>query len=181
MTKMPYLSGGFIMYRKLSVLLSSFLIALAVLMVPTKGQTEPQETVNDEVYYTQKGVSNFQEAFYELMPMGKREQALQSYRQSVTEFKRAIAINESYVEAHRHLARVYYVQNNFSEAAEQYKRVTELAPSDIDAYLNLASSYERMNRYSEAIEQLEKAKTLSSEAMVIDKINGLIVKLQKEN
>ena len=85
------------------------------------------------------------------------------------------------MEAHRNLARVYYVQNKFSEAAEQYQRVTELAPSDIDAYLNLASSYERMNRYSEAIEHLEKAKTLSSEAMVIDKINGLIVKLQKEN
>ena len=93
----------------------------------------------------------------------------------------ALLINESYVEAHRHLARVYYVQNNFSEAAEQYKKVTELAPGDIDAYLNLASSYERMKRYSEAIEQLEKAKTLSSEKKVVDKINGLIVKLQKEN
>jgi tetratricopeptide (TPR) repeat protein len=169
------------MYRKLSVLLSISVIILAFLMVPFEGQAEPEETVNGAVYHTQKGLSHFQEAFYELMPIGKREEALQRYRQAVTEFKKGIAINEGYVEAHRHLARVYYVQNNFSEAAEQYKRVTELAPSDMDAYLNLASSYERMNRYSDAIEQLEKAKTLSSQAMVIDRINGLIVKLQKQN
>ena len=164
--------------KKSFILLTVVTITLASLMFPAYKQGESQEINKGEAHY-QKGLSYFHEGFYKLMPKGKKKEALQNYAKAILEFKKAIAINESHVEAHLNLARVYYVQKKFSQAAEEYKRVTELTPSDIDVYVKLALTYARINKYSEAIEQLEKAKTFTNEAVVINQLNDLIKKLEE--
>jgi len=167
------------MLKKPYILTSIIIITLSLFVFSYYKESKSQETDRDEAYYNQKGLSHFNEGFYRLMPKGKREEALQRYGQAIAEFKKAIRINEGHVEAHLNLARVYYVQKNFSEAAEKYKQATELTPYDIDIYVKLASAYARINRFSEAIEQLEKAKTFTGEAVVINQLNDLIRKLEQ--
>ena len=167
------------MLKKTYILTSIIIIILSLFVFSTYKESKSQEIDRDEAYYNQKGLSHFNEGFYRLIPKGKKEEALQKYEQAIVEFKKAIKINEGHVEAHLNLARVYYVQKNFSEAAEEYKHATELNPYDIDVYIKLASSYARIDRFPEAVEQLEKAKTFTGEAVVINQLNDLIIKLEQ--
>jgi len=141
---------------------------------------ESQGTTQDEAYYNERGMSYFNEGFYNLTPKGREAEASQAYEKAITALKEAIAINENYVDAHRNLARVYYMQKRFSEAAQEYERVTALAPYDIDVYVKLASAYAKLHQYSEAIEQLEKAKTFTSENVVLNRLNDFIKRLEQK-
>lgn len=168
------------MVKRLLVLVSVVTAASAFLIFSTYEQGESQGITQDEVYYNERGLSYFNEGFYKLMPKGKKEEASQRYEQAVTTFKEAIAINETYVDAHCNLARTYYVQKSFSEAAEEYKRVSELTPFDIDVYVKVASAYAKLHKYSEAIEQLERAKMYTSENVVLNRLNDLIKRLEQK-
>ena len=167
------------MFKKSISVVSVVAIASAFLIFCTYEQSDSQGLAEDEAYYTEKGLSYFKEGFYKLTPKGNKQEAVQKYEQAIAAFEKAIAINGNYVEAHRHLARVYYVQRRFSEAAESYKKVTELSPSDIDAHVKLASAYARMNKYPEAVQQLEKAKTFTSDKVVVSQLNEFIQRLRQ--
>lgn len=168
------------MVKRLLVLVSVVTAASAFLVFSTHEQGTPQGITQDEVYFNERGLSYFNEGFYNLTPKGKEAEASQAYEKAIAAFKEALAVNEAYVDAHRNLARVYYVQKRFSEAAQEYKRVTELAPYDIDVYVKLASAYARLHQYSEAIEQLEKAKTFTSEKVVVNRLNAFIKRLEQK-
>ena len=142
-------------------------------------KTIESQEIKDEIYYNKEVINLYKEGFYEFMPKGYKEEAFEKYEKAVEQFKKSIAINENYVEAHLNLARVYYVQKKFPEAAEEYKIVTELTPYDLDAYVKLASAYAKMARYDDAIEQLEKAKNLTDQEIVVEKLNALIDKLEQ--
>ena len=94
------------------------------------------------------------------------------------EFKAAIARDSAYADAHRNLARVYYIQKNFAGAAEEYQRVTELAPGDLDAYVNLALAMIELKRPDAAIRALENAKTRTSDPQALETLDAYITKVR---
>lgn len=167
------------MLKKSSLLFSIVLSVLILSALAVCATSDAQEANKNEVYYNENGMSYFNKGYYELAPKNKKEKASQNYEFAVIEFKKAIAINKNCVQAHRNLARVYYVQKKYLKAAEQYKKVTDLIPSDIDTYVITALAYTNIQRYAEAIEQLEIAKTFTSNKTVIQKLDGYIEKLEE--
>ena len=131
-----------------------------------------------ESYHIQKGMEYYKKGFYELAPKRQQEEARQNYDLAVSEFQKAISMNPGSEEAHRNLARVYYVQKNFEEAAKEYQKVTQLNPYDIDAHVILALTLTKMNKFEDAIAQLQNAKAWTTDEKVLEKLNGYIQKLE---
>ena len=152
---------------------------LALLLVLSTGIFSMCQAQGGGSSHNKRGWGYFKKGFYEYAPHNKHQEANQYYEMAIVEFKKAIAVNEDDVAAHRNLARVYHVQQKYALSAAEYKRVTELSPEDVDAYLNLADAYYRLHRYGEAIEQLELAKTKTTDPVAIGKLNGYIDKLEK--
>jgi len=168
------------MLKKISVLLSIILFCFALSALVVCAKSDAQKVNKDEVYYNKNGMSYFNKGYYKLIPKNKKGEALQNYELAIKEFKKAIAINKNYVQAHRNLARVYYVQKKYLKAAEQYKKVTDLEPSDIDIYIMIALAYTKIQRHAEAIEQLKIAKTFTADETVIQKLDGYVEQLEQE-
>jgi tetratricopeptide (TPR) repeat protein len=129
-------------------------------------------------YHNQRGVEYFKKGFYDHAPKNQVAESEMNYGLAIKEFQAAISRDSSYTDAHRNLARVYYVQKNFDGAAEEYKRVTELAPSDLDAYVNLALALIELKRPDEAIQALENAKQQTSDPKALDTLDTYIAKVR---
>jgi tetratricopeptide (TPR) repeat protein len=176
------LRGGITMLKNVAVILSMSLVLLTLGISGLYDRCEAEEIKKDreEVSYNKKGLDYFKKGFYELAPKSRSQEAAQYYELAILEFKKAIATNDRYVEAHRNLARVYYVQKKFGKSIEKYKNVTLLDPYDIDTYVNLALAYVQRENYDQVIEQLETAKNWTENEAIIDKLNGYIKKLEQE-
>ncbi len=98
---------------------------------------------------------------------------------AAAEFQNAIALKPDFVEAHRNLARLYYIRKQFSQAVESYRNVTRLAPRDIDAYVQAALAYIELERFDEAIFQLELAKYQTSDTEAVRKLDGYIRRIRE--
>ena len=120
----------------------------------------------------------YKKGFYEFTPKRQLDEARQNYEMAVSEFKKAISVNSGSEEAHRNLARVYYVQENFEEAAKEYQKVTQLNPYNIDAHVVLALTLTKLNKFEDAIAQLQNAKAWTTDEKVLEKLNGYIQKLE---
>ena len=129
-------------------------------------------------YHNMQGMEHFKKGFYEHAPKNQTAEAERNYGLAVKEFQTAISRDSSYTDAHRNLARVYYVQKNFHKAAEEYQRVTELAPSDLDAYVNLALALIELKRPDEAIQALENAKGQTSDPKALETLDSYIAKVR---
>jgi len=125
-------------------------------------------------YYNDQGLSSFNEGFYDLLPRGEKEAADLCFRHAITFFEKAIEIDADFTEAHRNLARVYFVRKEYTPAVEEYKKVVALAPYDMDARLAIASAYTKLGMNDEAVEQLTAAKNFSDDPAVIEKLDRLI-------
>jgi len=132
-----------------------------------------------EAEHNRKGLEHFRDGFYQKLPKGQQREADQVFDLAAAEFKSAIALKPDFVEAHRNLARLYYVRKKFSEAAESYRNVTRLDPRDLDAYVQLALSYVEQERFDEAAYQLELAKTQTDDREAIRKLDGYIQKIRE--
>jgi len=150
-----------------------------ILGVAPRAVAQSPNAFGNEAYHNQRGLEYYKEGFHQLAPKRQLKEADQYYELAVAEFKKAISVNASFADAYRNLARVYYVQKKFGEAVEAYKKVTELNPDDLDSYVNLAVAYTQIQRYDEAIEQLEIAKTRTTDANVVEKLNGYIQKVKQ--
>ena len=169
------------MMLKKNCLLFSFTLAvfvLSALAIYSRGGA--QEVHKDAAYYNEKGMGYFNKGYYDALPKRKKEEASQNFELAIIAFKKAISINKDCVQAHRNLARIYYVQKKYSEAAEQYQKVTDLRPSCIDAYVLTALAYTKMKRYAEAIERLKIAEAFTEDKAVIKKLNDYINKIEQE-
>jgi len=129
--------------------------------------------------HNRQGLQYFNEAFYKQLPKGKQQEAEQYFDLAAAEFKKALAANPKNVDAHRNLARLYYVRKDFPQAIDAYRMVTILEPRNIDAYLQLALSYTRVERFEEAVGVLEAAKTNTDDPEVLGKLNGYIRKIRE--
>jgi len=139
-----------------------------------------QEVRKDAGYYIERGMGYFNKGYYDEIPKGKALEASQSLDRAIEEFKQAILVNKDSVQAHRNLARAYYVQKRYLEAALQYRKVTGLNPSDINTYVLTALAYTRVQKFAEAIEQLKTARTFTSDETVIQKLDDYIHKIEEE-
>ena len=66
--------------------------------------------------------------------MDKNEQAINS-------FKKALELDENYVEARLNLGNAYSKINKNEDEIRQYKKTIELDPKMIEAHCNLATQY----------------------------------------
>lgn len=128
--------------------------------------------------YNQRGMEYFKKGFYDHAPKSQVTEAERYYGLAIKEFKDAISRDPFYTEAHRNLARVYFVQKNYDGAAEQYKRVTELAANDLDAYVNLSLALIELQRLDEAIQVLEKAKQQTFDPKALKTLDTYISKIR---
>ena len=135
-------------------------------------------SVDEAGFHNRQGMEYFKKGFYDHAPKNQAAEAERNYGLAVKEFKAAISRDFSFAEAHRNLARVYYVQKNFDGATEEYKRVTELAPGDLDAYVNLALALIELKRPAEAIEVLENAKGHACDPKVLETLDSYIDKVR---
>jgi tetratricopeptide (TPR) repeat protein len=134
--------------------------------------------VDEAGFHSRQGMEYFKKGFYDHAPKNQAAEAERNYGLAVKEFKAAISKDFSFAEAHRNLARVYYVQKNFDGAAEEYKRVTELAPGDLDAYVNLALALIELKRPAEAIQVLENAKGHAFDPKALETLDSYIEKVR---
>lgn len=151
---------------------------LALALCPWSGVFCQGMSAEGAEHHNQQGLAYFQKGFYEHAPKSQAAEAERNYGLAVREFKAAIAQDAAYAEAHRNLARVYFVQKNFAGAAQEYRRVTELASHDLDAYVNLALALLELNRTDQAIQALEEAKTHTAEPGVLQTLDGYIAKVR---
>jgi tetratricopeptide (TPR) repeat protein len=172
--------GGVVMHRRFRLLfLFLGMLVFAIAFVSTEAQAGSPDGKGIEAYHNQKGLEYYHKGFNDLTPKKKDKEAEQNYQQAIAEFEKAIAASPDYVEAHRNLARVYYVKKDFQRAAEQYKKVTVLDPTDVDSYVNLSLAYIKLDRYDDAILELENAKAQTSDGSVIKKLDEYIQKIQE--
>jgi tetratricopeptide (TPR) repeat protein len=170
--------GGTMISKKLrkiivcAMVLVFFAASAALCQVKGTADTDTPGTHN------QRGVEFFKKGFSEYAPRNQAAQAELNYRLAIKEFKAAIEKDPSYTDAHRNLARVYFVKKNFEEAAWEYKKVTELAPGDLDSYVNLALAYIELKEFEEAVEALENAKDRTSDPRVLETLNGYIARIR---
>ena len=164
-----------VFHKRLLALIAGAVV-LVILAVP---QTFCQGGgVGEPGNHNQRGMEYFKQGFHENTPKGRATEADRNYGLAVKEFKAAISGDSSYIEAHRNLARVYYVQKNFDGAAEEYRRLTELAPADLDAYVNLSLALIELKRLDEAIQTLENAKRVTSDPRVLDMLDTYLSKVR---
>lgn len=135
-------------------------------------------SVGEADIHNRQGLEYFKKGFYDHAPKNQAAEAERNYGLAVKEFKAAISRDFSNKEAHRNLARVYYIQKNFDGAAEEYRRVTELVPGDLDAYVNLALALIELKRPAEAIQVLENAKGHTSDPKVLETLDSYIEKIR---
>jgi tetratricopeptide (TPR) repeat protein len=133
----------------------------------------------DALYHNQKGVEYFSKAFHEHTPKRQAQEAERNYALAAAEFKKALSIDPSSVDAHRNLARLYYIQTNFTGAVQEYQKVTQLDSKDLDAYVNLALAYIQLAQYNSAIEVLQEAKTHTTDQKAREKLDTYIDKVRQ--
>jgi tetratricopeptide (TPR) repeat protein len=152
------------------------LIAIAVLSNCGKKETpvEPGDAY-------ERGLSLFKEGFYGLLPQGKTNEAMETFKRAEESFRNAAADKKHAADSHRYLARIYSIRKQFPAAADEYRKAIEIEPENIDNYIFLASVYVRLEKYDEARKTLNHAKTLSREAAVVGLIEDLIRKIEERS
>jgi len=170
-----------IMVRRVLVFGCALSVFFASFICIAQGQALSQEIAQDEVFYNEQGLSFFNQGYYTSLPQGRPQEAQQLFEQAIAAFKQSIAINETYADAHRNLARVYYVQKRFADAAQEYERLIELMPEDIDMYVKLATAHANQEKYPEAIDVLERAKEVADDERVVILLNEFLQRLQQND
>jgi tetratricopeptide (TPR) repeat protein len=170
----PAAKGG-IMSKKTFIILTACIVSF-LFSAPYAGAQGKNDVAN---FHVQKGLEFYNKGFYEFAPKSQQEEARQNYDLAASEFQKAISANPSSEEAHRNLARVYYVQKKFEDAAREYKKVTELNPSDIDSHVLLALTLTKIDKFDEAIAELQNAKNRTTDENILEKLNGYIQKIEQ--
>ena len=103
----------------------------------------------------QTGLDHFSKGFYEAAPRGERAKAADEYRLAEQSFQEAIRRQPDWVDPYLHLARIYFVQQKYLQAAELYQKALALAPQRKEIYLRWASALEKSGDYQGAVKVLQ--------------------------
>jgi len=151
-------------------------LSLVFLSIPgVYGQERGLSQAKD---HNQRGMEYFNKGFFDHTPKDQVDEAERNYGLALKEFKAAISKDPFYPDAHRNLARLYYLRKDFENAALLYKRVTELEPGDLESYVNLALVLIELKRFDEAVQALGNAKMQTSDPKVLEKLDTYISKVR---
>ncbi len=109
-----------------------------------------EENDRDATFYNEKGLAYFNEGFYKFTPKARLEEAAEVYELTETEFKKALALNPSFIEAYLNLARLYYVQKDYYQTATAYQEALDLEPENINTAVTLANTFYKMGEHDRA-------------------------------
>jgi len=138
----------------------------------------PPDTLPDAAHHNQLGVQFFSHGYYDLIPKGRKAEAQQNLDQAEKAFQKAISIKSDFAAAHRNLARLYYLEQRFEEAASHYAQVVRLDPEDLDSYVNLSLAHIELGDYDAAVTCLEEAKAHTSDRKIIGQLDAYIAKIR---
>ena len=133
----------------------------------------------EQAIINQQGLTHFKRGYYEMIPRGRKAEAQQEMARAEQAFIRAIEIDPDFTDAHRNLARLYYLQKKFDQAAIEYSHVLRLDPGDIDTYVQMAVVDTELGNFEAAVNYLEAAKKETDDEQVIQKLNDYIQKIQE--
>jgi tetratricopeptide (TPR) repeat protein len=162
--------------RKATALLSILALLFSASVFTSSATSQNQHPA--EITLNQEGLKYFNHGYYDLTPRGKKAEAQQNLDRAEKAFKLALAVNHDYVDAHRNLARLYYLQEKFEEASAAYDHVIRLNPKDIDSYVQMALVQIELGNNGRAINYLEKAKTRTRDEQVLMKLQKYIDKIK---
>lgn len=156
-------------------------ISLLLIMIFSSGVLAGSDTVPgslpEEALINNQGLNYFKRGYYDLIPSGRSVEARQDMIRAEQAFIRAIEINSDYVDAHRNLARLYYLQQKFDQAAAEYAQVIRLNPEDIDTYVQMAVVETERGNFESAVNYLEAAKKETDNEQVIRRLDKYIQKI----
>lgn len=161
----------------------SLVIALLIMFFPTgafsNGPGDPPDKIPEAGYHNQKGMQYFKHGYYDLIPRGRKSEANANFALAEKAFQKAISINSNFVEAHRNLARLYFLEKKFDKAVPHYSQAIKLNPKDLDNYVNLSLTFIELGNYEEAIRCLEDAKAQTGNTKIIRKLDSYIAKIEE--
>jgi tetratricopeptide (TPR) repeat protein len=151
-------------------LLLIWIFAVSAVAGPNDSPALPSNAVLEN----KRGMQFFNLGYYDLLPHGKKEEAHKNLKLAEKAFQKAIQLDRDFLEAHRNLARLYYLQEKFDQAASQYSQVLRLDQNDIDTYVQMALSQIELGNFDEAIQYLETAKDKTNDQEVIEQLDQYI-------
>ena len=103
------------------------------------------------------------------------------YYEAVSAYKKAIDLDQSFLEARMGLGEIYEDKGLYKDAVAEYKKVIEVEPKHTAAHYNLAMAYEKLDPH-EAIAQWERyigiASTVATEKEWVDVARQHLKKLK---
>jgi tetratricopeptide (TPR) repeat protein len=144
------------------------------------GGVDSPASLPDAALENQRGMKFYKHGFYELIPRGQKSEAMQEFAHAEKAFKKAIEIDNNYIHAHRNLARLYFAQENFHDAAAEYAQILRLEPDNLDNYALMALALTAMGNTDEAIEYLELVKTRTTDELIHQKVDQYIADIKAE-
>lgn len=132
---------------------------------------EYQQAVGNVLYPTPE---------YGYYNMGREYSRMNEFTKAEAMYRRAIALNRSFADAYRELARAQSARGDWHESARTLKRLVELMPSDALGWMDLGSVYVRLHRREEAVTAFRKALSKTEDPAVREKAAGYINILEQE-
>jgi tetratricopeptide (TPR) repeat protein len=80
----------------------------------------------------------------------------QKYEAAITEYSKAIEIDNEYINAYLRRAFCYNVAGKYEEAIKDYDKIIELQPNNIYALNSRGSAKNKLKKYDEAIKDFNK-------------------------
>jgi tetratricopeptide (TPR) repeat protein len=148
-------------------------------VVANLSAAQDETPVSYGTFYNHMGEKYFQNGFCDMMPHGNRQDAYQSLVNAEQAFKQAIEINYYNTDAHRNLARLYYVEKKFDLADVEYATTIRLDPSNIDARVDMALLQAERGNPQEAIRCLQDAKNRTRDPGTIQRLNRYMIPLER--
>jgi tetratricopeptide (TPR) repeat protein len=152
--------------------------SLMLAFLSTSGVYGQERGLGQAKDHNQRGMEYFNKGFYDHTPKEQVDEGERNYGLAIKEFKAAISKDPFFPDAHRNLARLYFLKKNFDGAALLYKRVTELDPGDLESYVHLSLALIELKRFDEAVQALENAKIQTSDPKVLEKLDTYISKVR---
>jgi tetratricopeptide (TPR) repeat protein len=86
------------------------------------------------------------------------------YNEAIEEYKKVIAVDSKYADAHFDLGTIYYKQGLFNEAIEEYDKTIQIDRGYADAYYNKSATFEKLGDAAAARDEFEKYRMISKTA-----------------
>jgi tetratricopeptide (TPR) repeat protein len=155
------------------------LLIMAVSPGAFAGSDNAPGALPEKAQINQQGLTHFKRGYYEMIPRGRKVEAQQEMARAEQAFIRAIEIDPDFTDAHRNLARLYYLQEKYDQAAIEYSHVLRFDPGDIDTYVQMAVVETELGNFEKAVNHLEAAKNETDDEQVIQKLNDYIQKIKE--